>query len=89
MRLLRNFFYAVAFVLLAAFYDMSPVDAQFSDLVRLVQSIDAQKLVAVLTTIFVCIDLIFAQTTKGGGNPSQHTHKDEMPDWRDHQRIEP
>ena len=57
--LFRNFFYAVGFVLLAALYSLNPVDAQFGDLVRLVQSENAQRLVGILTIVFVAIELMF------------------------------
>lgn len=64
--LFRNFFYAVGVVLLAALHSLNAVDAQFSDLVRLVQSENAQNLVGVLTITFVAIELMFGHRHQKG-----------------------
>lgn len=57
--LLRNFFYSVGLVLLATAYGLDPATVQSSDLVRLVQSPNAQQAVAVLTIVLVVIDFLF------------------------------
>jgi hypothetical protein len=56
---LRNFFFAVGIVMLAALDGMNPAEAQFGDLVRLVQSEAAQKMVVVVMLALLAVDWIF------------------------------
>lgn len=72
--LFRNFFYAVGLVLLAALYSLNPVEAQFSDLVRLVQSESAQRLVGLLTIVFIAVEFMFGiGHRKGEASPLKFT----------------
>lgn len=58
--IIRNYFYAVGFVMLAALYGMNPAEAQFRDLVLLVKSTTALQLVLTVTLILVGVELVWA-----------------------------
>ena len=57
--ILRNYFYAVGLVLLGTMYFMSPVEAQFKDLVLVIQNPFALRLIGVVTLILVALDIVW------------------------------
>lgn len=60
--MLRNFFYAVGFVLIAFLYNSNPDELQLRDLARLVQSNTAQQITLLLTLVLTALEFMFSFT---------------------------
>jgi hypothetical protein len=66
--LFRNFFYAVGITVLAFMYGADPSTATFGDMVRMVQSHNAQQLVLAITAVLIGLEFVSGGTRKAGSS---------------------